>query len=103
MAAHDVNLADAHAEMVRHELADGNIGLVVDWGGYDADYETARSIPADLVPASPGDHSYLETLVVCPHETPPYVPGFTRASWSPEWESNPRPTHLRGRSRTSGP
>ena len=32
--------------MVGHELADGKIGLVVDWGGYDTDDETARSIPA---------------------------------------------------------
>ena len=57
--------------MVGHELADGNIGLVVDWGDHDADYETPRSIPAHLATASPGDHSYLETLVVYPHETRP--------------------------------
>jgi hypothetical protein len=75
MAAHDVNLADAETEMVGHELADGKIGLVVDWGGYDADYESARSIPAHFVPASPGDHSDLETLVVYAHEPGPYVPG----------------------------
>jgi hypothetical protein len=75
MAAHDGNLAEADAEMVGHELADGSIGLVIDWGGYDADYETARSIPAHLVAASPRDHSYLETLVVHAHELGPYVPG----------------------------
>jgi hypothetical protein len=76
-AAHDVDLADADAEMVGHELADGSIGLVVDWGGYDADDETARSIRAHLVPSSPGDHSDLETLVVCAHEPRPYVSGRT--------------------------
>ncbi len=73
MAAHDVNLADADAEVVGHELADGNIGLVVDWGGYDADDETAGSMLAHLVPASPGDHSHLETLVVTAHEPQPYA------------------------------
>ena len=30
-------------------------------------------MPADLVPASPGDHSHLETLVVYAHEPQPYV------------------------------
>ena len=75
MAAHDVNLADADAEMVGHEFADGNVGLVIDWGGHDADYETARSIPVHLVAASPRDHSYLETLVVYAHELRPYVAG----------------------------
>ena len=74
MATHDANLADADAEMVGYEFADGNIGLVGDWGGYDADYETARSIPAHLVAASPGDHSYLETLIVYTHART-YVPG----------------------------
>ena len=87
MAAHDVNFADAHAEMVGHELADGNIGLVVDWSGYDADDETASSIPAHLVAASAGDHSYLETLVVYAHEPRSYGPGPIPASTSAAWRS----------------
>src|SRR5688572_4640795 len=82
MAAHDVNFADAHAEMVGHELADGNVGLVVDWSGYDADDETASSIPAHVVAASAGDHSYLETLVVYAHEPRSYGPGAIPASTS---------------------
>ena len=60
--------------MVGHELADGNIGLVVDWGGNDADHETARSIPAHLVPASPGDHSYLGRLSSTPTSHDPTYP-----------------------------
>jgi hypothetical protein len=80
MAAHDVNLADADAEMVCHELADGNIGLVVDWGGDDADHETASSIPAHVVSASARDHSYLETLVLYAHEPDPMYPLASQAS-----------------------
>ena len=67
--------------MVGHELADGNLGPVVDWGGDGSDDETARSIPAHLVAASTGDHLYLETLVVAAHEPRPYVVG--RASRHP--------------------
>jgi hypothetical protein len=73
MAAHDVNLADSDAEMFGHEPADGNVGPVVDRGGDDADDETAGSMPAHLVPAGPGDHSHLETLVVTAHEPQPYA------------------------------
>ena len=80
MAAHDVNFADAHAEMVGHELADGIVGLVVNRGGYNADDEAARSIPAHLVPASAGDHSYFETFVVDAHGPRPYVPVASHAT-----------------------
>jgi len=73
MAAHDCNRADSDAEMFGHDPADGNVGLVVDWGGDDADHETARSMPAHLVAASPGNHSHLETFVVNAHEPQPYV------------------------------
>ena len=72
MAAHDFNFADSDAEMFGHEPADGNVGLVVDRGGYDADHETARSMPAHLIPASPRDHSHFKTLVVNAHEPQPY-------------------------------
>jgi hypothetical protein len=68
MAAHDFHRADSDTEMFGHEPADGNVGLVVDWGGYDADDESAGSMPAHLVVPSPGDHSYLKTLVVHAHE-----------------------------------
>jgi len=63
--------------MVGHDPAHGGVGLVIDWGGYDADDETAGSMPAHLVPASPGDHSHLETLVVYAHEPQPYVVSAT--------------------------
>ena len=59
--------------MFGHEAADGNVGLVVDRRGYDADHGTAGSIPAHLVAASPGNHSHLETFVVNAHEPQPYV------------------------------
>lgn len=73
MAAHDRHRADSNAEMFGHEAADGDVGLVVDRRGYDADHETAGSMPAHLVAASPGNHSHLETLLVNAHDPQPYV------------------------------
>jgi hypothetical protein len=67
VAAHDLDPADTDPEMVGDELADGDIGLVLDWSGRHAHYETAGSIAIHLVSASPRDHPYLETLGLCTH------------------------------------
>ena len=63
--------------MVGHDLADGNIGLVADWGCNHADHETARSILAHLVPSSPGDRSYLGRSSSTPTS---HDPTYRRAS-----------------------
>ena len=73
--------------MVGDKLADGKIGLVVDWGGDNPDDKTARSLPADLVAASPGDRWYLKTLVVDAHEPRPYVPSHPRHPPLRAWRS----------------
>ena len=57
MAAHEVNLADAHVEMIGDQPADDSMAWPSTPGGYDADHATAGTIPAHLVPASPQDHS----------------------------------------------
>jgi hypothetical protein len=67
VAARDLDPADTDTEMVGDELADGDIGLVVDRCGHDADHQAARPV-AHFVSASPRDHSNLEMLVVTTHE-----------------------------------
>jgi mannose-6-phosphate isomerase-like protein (cupin superfamily) len=62
-AAHDLDTAGTHAEVVGHDLADRAVGLVVDRCGGDSDDEPASAPSAHLVSTSTWDHADLELLL----------------------------------------
>ena len=73
VTAHHVDHARPDTEVIGNQLADGDVGLVVDGGGHDSDDEPAVATFAHLVPSGTRDHPHLDTLLASTHRRRRYV------------------------------